>query len=541
MHPQVGSRNRALMLLTSAALLALPVADAFGAAKARVKFANKVVVVSESAGVGELTVTRAKRLTETVTVQYTTSSTTAAAGASCTAGVDFDPVTGTLTFEPGDTSETIQVPICEDLIEEGGEFVNVSLVRPAPGVVVSGGDAQLAIADNDGPPRIAFATTDTLVFENGGPARLSAIRLGDPTNPVSVQYTMSDGTATAGADYIAASGTVNFPGIATDATAATLQTIDVGLVNDASSESDEDMSVALSNTGGAAIATPSQSTITILDDDAPASIDFADATATVGEADGTLTVTLRRNGAPGEWVSASYTTVDGTALAGSDFANTVFDANEPAAEPLFDRGEVEVSFDVPITNDSASEGDEGFGLTLSDLLSQSGLVGVSERPSMNVTITDDESAPVGAPAPPEADAPAATPTDGAVLAPPETGGVPDGSATCGVTLRAAKKQRVARRKAILLRVVAKRACTMQLRATIKGGKARSSAVRTKLVTKKLAAGKRTLVRLRISRKAMRSIMKSLGAKRRVSARVLVGTVTASGMSARRTVALRLAP
>jgi Calx-beta domain-containing protein len=545
MRTQFGSRSRALMLLTSAALLAMPVADAFGAPKARVKFASKVVIVSETAGVGELNVTRSRRLTETVTVRYATSSATAAAGASCAEGVDFQPVTGTLTFAPGDTSETIQVPICDDTAVEGGEFVDVALTRPAPGVVVSGGIAQLAIADNDGPARITFASTDTLVFENGGPARLSVIRLGDPTHSVSVDYATSDGTANAGTDYVQANGTLNFPGIGTDAAGATLQTIDVALTDDVSHESHEDMSVVLSSSGGSVVATPSTSRITIIDDDSPASIAFADATATVGEADGSLTVTLRRNGAPGEWVSASYSTVNGTALAGSDFAGTGFDANEPGADPLFAPGEMEVSFEVPITDDSASEGDEGFGLQLSDLQSESGTPGVSVRPSMNVTIADDEPAPSTEPAPttePVADtgtAPGAAAGAGA----PSASGAPvtalDVAATCGVSVRAARRQRVARRKAIVLRLATKRACTVRMRATIKGGKARSSTVRTRLVTARLAAGKRTVVKLRLGKKDMRRITKALQAKRSVRASVQVSSVPASGKALRRTLALRL--
>ncbi len=539
MRTHLGTRKRLLMLLTSAALFAVPVADAFGAPKARLKFASKVVVVSEGAGVAELTVTRARQLSDTVTVQYTTSSTSAAGGADCTSGVDYKSVSGVLTFAPGETSQKIQVPICDDSAVESGEFVNVSLAKGA-GAIVSGGPAQVALADDDGPARIAFASTDTLVFENGGPARLSVIRLGDPTAPVSVQYTTSDGTATAD-DYTAASGTLNFPGIATDATGATLQTIDVGIVDDASHEAHEDLSVALSSSSGTPVSTPSQSRVTIVDDDSPASVYFADATATVGEAGDSLTVTLRRNGAPGDWVSASYATMDGTALAGSDFASTAFDATEPGADPLFAAGDSEVSFEVPITNDSVSEGDEVFGLALSDLQSQSGTTGVSVRPTMSVTITDDEPAPATDPVADTGSTSGGSSGTAGTAAPATSAAAADGSAAgCGLRLRVAKRQRVARRKAIVLTAVARRACAVKVRAAIKTGKPRSAAVRTKLVTKRLAAGKRTVVRLRVSKRAMRSIAKALGAKRRVSASLRVRSAGSGGKAALRTLRVRLA-
>ena len=521
-------------------LLALPAANAFAAPKARIKFQTKVSVVQENAGdgLGHVVVTRAKRLSESITVRYATSSTSATAGSACDTGVDYVSTAGSLTFAPGETSKEILVPICDDAVVEGGEFVNVALTRPATGAVVTGGGHQMAIADNDGPARLAFATTDTLIFESNGPAPLSVIRLGDPTLAVSVDYTMNDGSALAGSDYNQVNGTLNFPTIASDPVAATLRTINVGLVDDASAESEESMSVSLSNpretvsSNPLAAGTPSVSNITILDDDIPASIAFLNPLATLGEADGGLTVTLRRTGAPDDSVSASYTTVDGTALAGSDYTSTVFDVNEPGADPLFGPNDIEVSFSVPVTDDSEFEGDEGFGLSLSNLQSSSGPVGASSQPNMNVTLTDDDPEPAPAPVAPAPPAP---------LTPGLVGGVLDaGAGTCGASVRAAAKQRVARRKTILVRVVTKRACTIRVRATLKYGKARSSAVRTKLVTKKLKAGQRAVVRLRLSKKAMKSVTKMLRAKRRVTAGVLVSSTSAGGRSARRTVNVRLA-
>ena len=339
-------RPRYTLFLALFMVLALPAANAMAAPKARIKFQTKVSVVQENTGdgLGHVVVTRAKRLADTVTVNYTTSSTTATAGASCAAGVDFQPVAGSLTFGPGETSKEILVPICDDAVVEGGEFVSIALTRPVAGVVVTGGGHQLAISDNDGPARLAFATTDTLIFENNGPAPLSVIRLGDPTLAVSVDYTMNDGTATAGDDYNQVNGTLSFPTIASDPVAATMRTINVGLVNNGSAEADENMNVSLSNpretVSGNALAagSPTVSTVTILDDDIPASIAFLNPLATIGEADGDLTVTLRRSGAPDDSVSASYTTVDGEALAGSDYTSTVFDVNEPWRRPAVRAG-----------------------------------------------------------------------------------------------------------------------------------------------------------------------------------------------------------
>jgi hypothetical protein len=53
-----------------------------------------------------------------------------------------------------------------------------------------------------------------------------------------------------------AGGTLNFPSISTDADGSTLQTINVGLVDDGSAELDENMSVTLSNARDSATDTP---------------------------------------------------------------------------------------------------------------------------------------------------------------------------------------------------------------------------------------------------------------------------------------------
>ena len=64
---------------------------------------------------------------------------------------------------------------------------------------------------------------------------------------VTVDYTTRDGTATGGADYVAASGTLTFePG-------ETVKTVEVRVLPDSHDEGSETMSLVLSNAGGAAI------------------------------------------------------------------------------------------------------------------------------------------------------------------------------------------------------------------------------------------------------------------------------------------------
>lgn len=80
------------------------------------------------------------------------------------------------------------------------------------------------------------------------------------TDPVTVQYSTADGTALAGSDYNAASGTITFsPG-------QTSRQITVQVLGDTTPEPNETFAVQLSNPSGATLARP-QATGTIVNDD----------------------------------------------------------------------------------------------------------------------------------------------------------------------------------------------------------------------------------------------------------------------------------
>jgi hypothetical protein len=80
-----------------------------------------------------LTVTLSPPSTQTITVQYATANGTARSGPACASGVDYLPTSGTLTFNPGDTSKTITVTVCGDAEAETSETLTVALTNPTGG------------------------------------------------------------------------------------------------------------------------------------------------------------------------------------------------------------------------------------------------------------------------------------------------------------------------------------------------------------------------------------------------------------------------
>jgi hypothetical protein len=105
------------------------------------------VTVNEAAGTATFTVTLSAASGQTVTVNYGT------ANNSATAGSDYSATSGTLTFAPGVTTQTITVAITNDTLTEASEtfFVNLS---GATNATIADAQGQATIIDNDAPPAI---------------------------------------------------------------------------------------------------------------------------------------------------------------------------------------------------------------------------------------------------------------------------------------------------------------------------------------------------------------------------------------------------
>ncbi|UTF61349.1 Ig-like domain-containing protein [Gilvimarinus sp. DA14] len=105
------------------------------------------VVTVEGSGNAVFTVSLDRPSTETVTVDYAT------ADLAAVAGLDYESVSGTLTFNPGQTSATISVPIIDDDIVESNPNPELALINlsNATNAVLSDSQGTLRIFDNDSP------------------------------------------------------------------------------------------------------------------------------------------------------------------------------------------------------------------------------------------------------------------------------------------------------------------------------------------------------------------------------------------------------
>ncbi|MBB2806531.1 putative Ig domain-containing protein [Xanthomonas arboricola] len=185
----------------------------------------------------------------------------ATADGTATAGVDYvaSSLTGQ-TIPAGSSSATFTVLVNGDTLSEPNEtfFVNVSNVT---GASVGDGQGQGTIVNDDALPALSIDDVSVNEGNSGTTTATFTVSLSAASGQtVSVNYITADGTATAGSDYAARSGTLTFaPGV-------TAQGVAITVNGDTAVEPNETFSVGLSGASNASIARAT-GTGTIVNDD----------------------------------------------------------------------------------------------------------------------------------------------------------------------------------------------------------------------------------------------------------------------------------
>ena len=284
----------------------------------------------------------------TVTVNFTTS------GLTATPGVDFTPVSGTLTFPAGSTVQNVVIPVVGDTSAESNELIRVTLSN-ASGATISNPTGVGTIVDDDGP--VTITATGASVFEgNSGTQALPfSVLLDHPSGgPVTVNYTTtSAGTATPGTDFTSTSGSVTIPA------GQTSGSFSIPVVGDPAVEPNETVVVQLSTSGSATVATPSV-TGTIVDDDGPATIAVFGASTHEG-CDGhtPLDFEVDLSHPLSTPVTVNFATANGTATVGQDY-------DAASGTLTFAPGETHKDITVQVIGDQSAEPDETIILNLSN-------------------------------------------------------------------------------------------------------------------------------------------------------------------------------
>jgi hypothetical protein len=191
-----------------------------------------------------------------VSVAYAITSATA------TAGDDFIPNQGVITFAPGVVSRSLKVTILGDDLKESNETYTVTLSTPVNATL--GDSSAVGTILDDDVPVLSIQDAVAVEGESGTIPLAFTVLLSKPsTGTITVNFITSPGTASAGSDYIHTSGTLTF------AAGETVKTITVSIAGDTSIENTESFTLSINTPTGGAVLGDSSAVGSIQDNDAP--------------------------------------------------------------------------------------------------------------------------------------------------------------------------------------------------------------------------------------------------------------------------------
>ncbi len=311
---------------------------------------------------------------ETVRVMYATFDGTAIAN------LDYVPTSGTLNFPPGETTQSVQVRLIPDEDEEMPETFYIELSAPQHAELADE-IATGTIQDDDTPPRVHLTPAVT-VQEDESPARFDVALSRAPLqgDEVVVGFIVHDETATRSQDYqVQTESPLRFK------SGETTKSIEVEIVDDRIAEPEETFRVQLTEIQNGE---PGQSLGRgiIQDNEEPVMPRIQDAEVTESDPVAVFVVTL--SGMDSQPRSFTYTTVDGSALAGEDYTHS-------SGTFTFAVGEDRKEIKVPILNDEDIESIETFrvrltGAGLADTEAQGRILDDDGMPTVSI---QDQTAP----------------------------------------------------------------------------------------------------------------------------------------------------
>jgi hypothetical protein len=334
--------------------------------------------VAQNGGQLTVTVDRTGGSNGAVSVSYGTSNGTAVAG------TDYTAASGALQWADGDTSaKTFSIPVSNAVPFSGSKTFTIALSSPSAGAAIaSPGSATATISGDAAAPvgSLQLSAASYAVNQGAGTLAVTVTRTNGSSGAASVTYSTTGGTAVAGTDFTAAGGTLNWA----DGD-ATSKTFSVAISNATPFSGNKSFTISLSNAGttGAALGSPSSAIATITGDAVAAvgSLQLSASSYGIGQAAGTLSVTVNRTGGSNGAVSVAYGTANGTAVAGTDYTASSGTLSWAAGDAS------SKSFSIAVSNATPFSGSKTFTVALSGA---TGGATLSSPSSADVTIAGSQ-------------------------------------------------------------------------------------------------------------------------------------------------------
>ncbi|RRJ39734.1 autotransporter domain-containing protein [Xanthomonas vasicola pv. musacearum] len=271
-----------------------------------------------------------------------------------TSGTDYAAMSSPLVIAAGQTTGTITIDPTADTTVEPDETVVISL-NTGSGYTVGSPNSATGTILNDDLPVLSINDVSVNEGDAGTTNATFSVSLSAPADAggVSFDIATADGTATAGADYVASSLTgQTIPAGSSSATFTVL------VNGDTLAEPNETFFVNVSNVTGATVS-DGQGLGTIVNDDAQPALSIDDVSVNEGNSGTTTaTFTVSLSAASGQTVTVNYGTADGTATAGSDYVAR-------SGTLSFAPGVTTQNVAITVNGDTAVEPNETFSVGLS--------------------------------------------------------------------------------------------------------------------------------------------------------------------------------
>ena len=304
-----------------------------------IAFALATNTAPEEAGFANITVRRLYNTNGVASAHYTTVDGTALHG------VNYTTTTNIITFTNGETIKSLSVPLIRSTNVNGDLRFSLALSAPSGAQLISPSNTVVVIQDADA--GLTFTTNSSSVLKNAGYAvitvvctntRVEPVVLSTNDIPLAVSYYTVDGTAVAGVDYQAVSGTLIFVnGIGTNQFVVPIY--NNGLVN-----GNHTFNVVLTNATAPGQITPykTQSVVII---DSNTGLRFSQPNYTIFKNGIAANIDVIRTGYTNSTVAVDFVATNGTAVNGLNFTAT-------NGTLVFTNGQTVRTFTVPIIANS---------------------------------------------------------------------------------------------------------------------------------------------------------------------------------------------
>jgi hypothetical protein len=325
--------------LDVAAMLAVPPVPS-------ITISNETVAEGDS-GLTQVifTVTLSEVSTDVITVDYSTR------GGSATAGIDYVSISGTLTFNPGETTQTIAVDVYGDTDVELREDFFVDLTNPTNAII----DFPFGVGEiiSEDVPEVTIQDVSIIEGNSGYKALYFTFVLSDQhSENVSIVYSTEDGSAKSGSDYQGVSGSLVIP--AGDVSG----TVRINIIGDSIIEDNETFYLRLF-AADQAILNDDAALATIINDDSEQGITISDSAVLEGNSGRKsiyFTVSLAQ--ASNSFITIHYATRNNTATtADRDYVAV---SGQVSIRP----GATSATIAIPVLGDRKAEQDETFFVDL---------------------------------------------------------------------------------------------------------------------------------------------------------------------------------